>query len=746
MKFKNYLYSVIAAIAITFAGLLSFGAPATAADMSLSPTPVSSTGTPVTGTSVSVNVGTWDAGTTLTYSWYRDTVLISGATTTSYTPVSADLATNLKFVVVATKAGFTTITKELTFGGPVVAPLSSAPIPTITGTFAIGSTLTAVPGTWDSGVSFSYQWKRAGGDITGANSSTYTTSSADAGYSLTVLVTGAKSGFAVTQRLSNTYSLSNGTLTLAPTPVITGLAQVGEFLSVSTGNWDQGVTFTYQWLKSGTTISGATNATYQIVSNDQYYTISVRVTGTKQGYTPVTWTTAATVTVKGPIPKVSWVYPSSPLTGKSTIYGYAAKAFGGTSNITKVCLTLDGKALTLPVGATGIQFFNESDYVQVVDYNSAGCYWTYSSTANYAKFRLYYDVTNWTLGSHTIAATATDSYYSDSLKSEMNFSVAYTGPVVTVNPLSSSTPVADNFTVSASATTHSSNAPIKVWCVSIDSQPITGSVSAVFKNASLINQDAVLNSGRYGAGCFDSTAAVDYRSLAITIDSKTLGNGNHSVQMRALSVDGATSWWSTWAFNSFSSKNVYTPTLEWGQGFIKPLPSGKSSVISTSISANIPQDPSLVVFSIQSGGSWVPFARISDSSYPSVKKVFVRNATIQVEVFDEDDQLVLTETNEVQVAPVITVGNPSVTVKNSTSGRAVKTLRYSAKTSPSIAGSCTAVWKLGSASGKTSFSFSKGKAGFSVNPSGKGSGTLSITCSGAGLTTSAPYVVKMRVP
>ena len=746
MKIKTSLYSIIAAIAISFVGVLSSTAPANAADMTLSPNPVSSTGTPVTGTSVSVNVGTWDAGATLTYSWYRNTTLISGATSTSYTPVSADLATNLKFVVVATKAGFTTITKELTFGGPVVAPLTSTPYPTISGTFAIGSTLTAVPGTWDSGVTFTYQWKRAGGDITGATGSTYVTSSADAGYSLTVLVTGSKAGFAVTQRLSNTYSLSNGTLTLAPAPVITGLAQVGEYLSVSTGNWDEGVTFTYQWLKSGTTISGATSATYQLVSNDQYYTISVRVTGTKQGYTPVTWTTASTLTVKGAIPKVSWVYPSSPLTGKSTIYGYAAKAFGGTSNITKVCLTLDGKALALPVGATGIQFFNEADYLQVVDYNSAGCYWTYSSTASYAKFRLYYDVTNWTLGNHTIAATATDSYYSDSLKSEMNFSVAYTGPVVTVNALTSSAPVADNFTVSATATTHSSNAPIKVWCVSIDSQPITGSVSAVFKNASLMNQDAVLNSGRYGVGCFDSTAAVDYRSLAITLDSKTFGNGKHSIQMRALSVDGATSWWSTWAFNTFASKNVYTPTVEWGLGFTKPLPSGKTSLIGASISANIPDDPSLVVFSIESGGNWVPFARISGSSNPTARKIFLRNSTIQIEVFDEDDKLVLTETNEVQVAPVITVGNPSVTIKNSTSGRAVKTLRYTATTSPNIAGTCSATWKLGSASGKTTFKFAKGKGAFAVNPSGKGTGTLTLTCSATGLTTSTPYVVKMRVP
>lgn len=746
MKKKLNLFSLLSVVAIALAGTFLATTAAQAADMTLSPNPVSSTGTPVTGTTVTVNVGTWDAGVTLTYSWYRDSTQISGATTTSYTPVSADLGTVLKFNVTATKAGFTTISKDLTFIGTVVAPMTLSPTPTISGTFSIGGTLTAVPGTWDSGVSLSYQWRRSGGDINGATSSTYVTSSADAGYTITVVVTGSKAGFFTTTRVSNTYSLANGTLTLAPAPIITGVAQVGEYLSVSTGTWDEGVTFTYQWQVNGYNVSGATNSTYQVQYLDLYDTIRVQVTGSKTGFNPVVWTTASTVAVKAAVPKVSWVYPSTALTGKSVIIGNAARAFGGTTNISKVCLTLDGKAINLPVSSTGIQFYNESDQLQSVDSTSSGCYSSYWSSTNFFKFKLNYDVTGWTVGNHTVAATATDYYSSVSLNSEMTFAVAYTGPVVTVNPLSSSAPVVDAFSISGSSSTHSANAPIKAWCITVDGAPLQGNPIGVFKNSSLSTQDVTFNSGRTGAGCFDSSASVDLRSASITLDSKLYANGSHSYSMRTLSGDGSTTWWSLPVTGMFTSKNAYIPTIEWGAVFSRPVSSGKAVTIGVSVSANIPGDPSLVVFSVQNGGSWTPFARITDDSEPSARRVFAKNAVIQVEIFDEDNKLVLTETQSVAVVPVVSVGSPSVTVKNSTSGKAVKTLRYNATISTGVVGTCTATWSLGGASGKTTFSYSKGKGSFAVNPSGKGTGKLSIVCGGSGLTTSNPYVVSMRVP
>ena len=61
-------------------------------------------------------------------------------------------------------------------------------------------------------------------------------------------------------------------------------------------------TFTYQWKRSGTVISGATASTYTLVSADVGYTITVTITYTDgKGFTE-TETSAATVTVVIPSP------------------------------------------------------------------------------------------------------------------------------------------------------------------------------------------------------------------------------------------------------------------------------------------------------------------------------------------------------------------------------------------------------------------------------------------------------------
>jgi hypothetical protein len=86
-------------------------------------------------------------------------------------------------------------------------------------------------------------------------------------------------------------------LTLAPNPTISGTAQVGQSLTVVRGTWDSGVTFTYQWNQDGSPISGATSASYTILSSDLGSTLSVSVTGTKSGYATTTKTSVSTAAV-----------------------------------------------------------------------------------------------------------------------------------------------------------------------------------------------------------------------------------------------------------------------------------------------------------------------------------------------------------------------------------------------------------------------------------------------------------------
>jgi hypothetical protein len=84
--------------------------------------------------------------------------------------------------------------------------------PAISGDAAVGSTLTANPGDWDSGMSFTYQWKRDGQPI--ATGSTYTTVTADVGHAITVAVTGAKLGYETTTQTSDPITVTPKTTTV----------------------------------------------------------------------------------------------------------------------------------------------------------------------------------------------------------------------------------------------------------------------------------------------------------------------------------------------------------------------------------------------------------------------------------------------------------------------------------------------------------------------------------------------------
>lgn len=94
-------------------------------------------------------------------------------------------------------------------------------------------------------------------------------------------------------------------------PTVSGTARVGQTLRASVSGWVSGASLAYQWLSNGAAVRGATKSTYVPVPADAGKKITVRVTGTKAGYTTVTKTSAATRSVaKGkltasPTPKIT---------------------------------------------------------------------------------------------------------------------------------------------------------------------------------------------------------------------------------------------------------------------------------------------------------------------------------------------------------------------------------------------------------------------------------------------------------
>jgi hypothetical protein len=64
--------------------------------------------------------------------------------------------------------------------------------------------------------------------------------------------------------------------------------------------WTPAATFSYQWLRNGTAISGATRASYKLAGSDYQHTVAVRVTGRRATYLTASRTSAATPKVAGP--------------------------------------------------------------------------------------------------------------------------------------------------------------------------------------------------------------------------------------------------------------------------------------------------------------------------------------------------------------------------------------------------------------------------------------------------------------
>ena len=158
------------------------------------------------GSTVTANTGTWHGSTPIgfQYQWRicdehgnacHD---IAGATGQSYAIPSADAGNTLRVHVIASNAdGSSSATsQESARIAATASPPVNASLPSINGTVAVGSTVSADPGTWHGAapISFHYQWQICGDhgnachDIAGATGQSYAIPSADAGNTLRVHV------------------------------------------------------------------------------------------------------------------------------------------------------------------------------------------------------------------------------------------------------------------------------------------------------------------------------------------------------------------------------------------------------------------------------------------------------------------------------------------------------------------------------------------------------------------------------
>jgi hypothetical protein len=261
----------------------SFGFAGASAPLNLSVPSIS--GTTTVGNALSSSTGTWSGTPTITfaYQWKRAGSNISGATSSSYTLVSADAGTVITCTVTATNPVAAVASTSTGTSAINQSPVNTV-APSVSGTTSVGSVLTSTTGTWTgypASFTYAYQWNRAGSAISGATSSTYTLVTADASNTITCTVT-ATNSTGSTAATSSATSTINQIATNTAAPSISGSTVIGSVLTSTTGTWIgyPTPTFAYQWNRAGSAISGATSSTYTTVSADGGAAMTCTVTGT----------------------------------------------------------------------------------------------------------------------------------------------------------------------------------------------------------------------------------------------------------------------------------------------------------------------------------------------------------------------------------------------------------------------------------------------------------------------------------
>lgn len=250
----------------------------------------------VVGQVLEASDGVWSSpySINLSYLWRRDSNIISGAISPTYTLTESDIGSSISVVVVAT----TLLGSLAVLSGQrgAVTIVGNTVLPVITGSLRVGGTLSVSTGTWiGSPSSNTYQWQSSANgtdwdSIAGATSATFVVQSAQAGQYLRAQVFGNKTSVA-----SVVYKISASTVstTMVPAlniqntvvPVVSGAWTEGTTISTTSGSWSASGTFTYQWQSSSnnsswTDISGATSSTYTLTSSEASKYVRVQVINT----------------------------------------------------------------------------------------------------------------------------------------------------------------------------------------------------------------------------------------------------------------------------------------------------------------------------------------------------------------------------------------------------------------------------------------------------------------------------------
>jgi hypothetical protein len=252
---------------------------------------------PRVGTRLTVSPGEWEPGgsrSRVSFQWLADGAPISGATSSAYTPTPGDLGKRLS-VRIGVSHPETFGQGQLTTGAsdPVAPGSAPALAPVIAGSGQVGTpwvASVAVPDGWGEA---SFQWQRHGVDIPGASGPVYVAGPADIDAPVTVHAVAQRPAYDAAAGVSPQVTAIVGG-PWAGESRIGGTASVGKVLTV-VGAPEAPWVATYQWLRAGAAISGATSPTYTPVTADAGKSLAVNVQVSREGYQASTHTPAVSV-------------------------------------------------------------------------------------------------------------------------------------------------------------------------------------------------------------------------------------------------------------------------------------------------------------------------------------------------------------------------------------------------------------------------------------------------------------------
>jgi len=275
------------------------------------------------------------------------------------------------------------------FGGNYGAKPNAPTVGTATVTGTTTATVTYTAPAFNGGVPItSYTATSSPGGVTGtvsqAGSGTITISGLTAGTTYTFSVTATNPiGTSASSGASNsitTYSVPANTVA----PVVSGTATFGQTLTTTNGTWT-GVpspSFSYQWQRASSNISGATGSTYQLVEADIGNAIRCVVTATNTAGSSSA-NSNATAAVVAAVPGAPQSVSASATGSTTATVSWSAPASNGGATITSYSIYWSGGSTSTGSTSVGITGLTASTSYTFTVYatNSAG---TGSGTASNA--------------------------------------------------------------------------------------------------------------------------------------------------------------------------------------------------------------------------------------------------------------------------------------------------------------------------------------------------------------------------